>query len=200
MGNHVHASLKDFLSLVPAPQRTFEALERILSHRWAKDRSGFEDADQEQEYLERARQQLRWFVASQDVTVAPFMTERYHEAPLAQGVILRGRIDRVDKEADGTLHIIDYKTGKLPAEVDDEPLLLYALILSRALHSNVSRTTYLFLAEGATHTFEPASDLLEEAKGRALATARQIEAEEEFPPQPGSRCLDCDFAVICEER
>jgi RecB family exonuclease len=200
MGNNVHAALKDFLSVVPPQQRSLETLEHLLMQKWAKDHSGFEDPEQERDYLKRARRQLRWFVESQDMSVSPFMTERFHEAPLAQGIILRGRIDRVDREPDGTLHIIDYKTGQLPSEMDDEPLLLYAVILTRALHANVNRASYVFLGEGASHDLSLTSDILDETKENTLETAHAIESEQNYPGHPSSRCLYCDYAVICEEK
>jgi RecB family exonuclease len=39
------------------------------------------------------------------------MIEEMIEAEISTSLILRGRIKLVDKEPDGTLHIIDYKTG-----------------------------------------------------------------------------------------
>jgi ATP-dependent helicase/nuclease subunit B len=45
----------------------------------------------------------------------PIAAELKGEAPLA-GVIVEGRVDRIDRLADGSLAIIDYKTGQPPSQ------------------------------------------------------------------------------------
>jgi ATP-dependent helicase/nuclease subunit B len=45
----------------------------------------------------------------------PIVAESKGEASVA-GVILHGRVDRIDRLADGRLAIIDYKTGQAPAK------------------------------------------------------------------------------------
>jgi len=45
----------------------------------------------------------------------PIAAELKGETPLA-GVIVEGRVDRIDRLADGTLAIIDYKTGQPPSQ------------------------------------------------------------------------------------
>ena len=49
------------------------------------------------------------------------------------GVTLEGRADRVDRSRDGTLRIVDYKTGQLPAVGDVESLWQTQLGLLAAL-------------------------------------------------------------------
>src|SRR4030042_1046074 len=97
MGDHVHATLKDFLSVVPVSERNLTRLEDLLRKKWG----------------EKALKQLRRFAHNHDISVTPCMVEDYHSTELTSSIILKGKIDRVDKEPDGSLHIIDDKTGKI---------------------------------------------------------------------------------------
>jgi RecB family exonuclease len=72
------------------------------------------------------------------------------------GVTLRGRPDRIDRLADGRLHLIDYKTGKAPsprdrAEVDRQLLLLAAMAQQGAFGPappGIAGASYVSLAGG----------------------------------------------------
>lgn len=73
------------------------------------------------------------------------MMEEMVEAEISALLVLRGRIDRVDKNPYSTLHIIDYKTGNIARETDWEQLELHALILSKRLPWPVNKISYLYL-------------------------------------------------------
>jgi hypothetical protein len=95
MGANVHAALTDFFSITPASGRTPAAIEDLLRKSWRRNREGFADTQQEREYGERAIAQLRRFAETQKVGVQPLMVERFHEAPVSEGIVLMGRIDRL---------------------------------------------------------------------------------------------------------
>jgi hypothetical protein len=42
MGDHVHAALKDFLSVVPVSERDQAKLENLLREKWRRNRKGFD--------------------------------------------------------------------------------------------------------------------------------------------------------------
>jgi putative RecB family exonuclease len=200
MGDHVHAALKDFLSSVPVEERTASRLEDLLREKWRRYRKGFADVEEERLWGERALDQLRWFAGSQDLSVTPIMVEDYHTAELSPKVTLIGRIDRVDREPGGGLHIIDYKTGKIPQEMDNTQLRIYALILSRTQDVPVARASYLYLDAGELHTLYPTPDHLEEAADYVIAAVDRILAEREYPAIVQGHCRTCDFLEICPSR
>jgi putative RecB family exonuclease len=125
------------------------------------------------------------------------MLEKPIEAEITPGVILRGRVDRVDRQPDASLHVIDYKTGILPEEIDWTQLETHALILSRAGHHRVGKVSYLYLLSGVMHTKELDRKALDKTAWEVLRIAGQIREEKDYPPRPGSACAGCDFQAIC---
>ena len=64
--------------------------------------------------------------------------------------LLRGRVDRVDRLADGGYELIDYKTGrpKTAAQLrEDVQLSLYAVGVREAWRLDASRQAYLYVLD-----------------------------------------------------
>lgn len=197
MANHVHATLKELLSLQPVELRTIATAEELLRKNWRRYRLGFHNEDDELKWAEKALTQLRAFIKTQDVDAHPIMMEEMVEAEISTGLVLRGRIDRVDKQTDGSLHIIDYKTGNTIGEIDWEQVELHALILSKRLAWQVSKISYLYLANSAMQSAPISNDYLNQVHWRTLATANKILREKQFPPNRSPWCRNCDFISIC---
>jgi len=200
MANHVHAALKEFLSFQPVRLRTTATAEELLRKNWQRYHLGFRDKNDELRWVEKAMAQLRSFVNNQDVGAQPIMMEAMVESEISAGVVLRGRIDRVDKETDGTLHIIDYKTGNTAGGIDWEQLELHALILSKRLPWPVSKISYLYLNNSTMKSTAISPDDLHQVYWRALTTANKIRQEKRFHPSPGHWCGNCDFISICSDK
>lgn len=200
MANHVHATLKDFLSVHPTELRTPRAIEKLLWRNWRRYRIGFRNKADESRWAQKALAQLRAFVTNHDVGVQPVMMEEAMEVEITPGLILRGRIDRIDSESDGSLHIIDYKTGNLPDEIDWTQLELNALIVSKRLPRPVSKVSYLYLGPSVTHSMSISPDILRRVHWDVLTMARKVRREKKFSPTLGTWCSGCDFISICPRR
>ncbi len=200
MGDHIHAALKDFLSIVPVEERTVARLENLLREKWQRNRKGFKDLDDEKQWGEKALSQVRWFAQSQDLSVTPLMLEDFHSAELSPKITLVGKIDRVDQEAEGGLHIIDYKTGKMPEEIDRNQLYIYAVVLSKEQQLPVTKVSYLYLEAGEFQTLGPTASDLEQAADYVVETVDRILSETKYPATINSYCGTCDFLEICPRK
>jgi len=226
LGNAVHDALQMFFDLtkVPLAERKYERLCDLLRDAWAgrglykrnawKQKQAREEAFGEDREAEKAWGQkglniLYRFFQTQDVKAVPLTAEQFHELRLTEGIVLGGKIDRIDRLDDGSLHIIDYKTGKPPSARDQEQiaekdlqLAAYALVVSRKFRGRVARCSYLYLNDELEVGFAPDDALLarKEAELADVCTriAQAWEAES-FAPTPNPLCGWCDFLEICPE-
>ena len=140
------------------------------------------------------------FLGSRFADVTPLHAERPFLLRL-EGFTVGGRIDAVYGEPDGAWEVVDWKTGRRPA--DDDPLAalqldLYGLACVEiwAKRPDDVTLTYLYLASGeeVSHPMEDP----EVVKARVVAALRSIDAGA-FDPTPGPHCTYCDFRAFCSE-
>ncbi len=114
---------------------------------------------------------------------------------------LSGRIDRADKLEDGSLEIIDYKTGKSKsqAQVDkDLQLQIYAMATKECLGKPASKMTLYFLDDDLKVSTEPDEKQIEKVKQEIIETADQIN-QGDFTPKPDRfACKFCAYRGICD--
>lgn len=118
-------------------------------------------------------------------------------------------IDCIVREVDGTLHIIDFKTGK--SEFDRRQAYLY-LLAARYLYPNRSAIASFYNLETGERSqpISATSSVLQAFHIEIVKIARQHQQDlkryryykEEFsrvfPPNPGLNCHYCPFQSICE--
>ncbi len=140
------------------------------------------------------------FLGSRFVDATPLHAERPFLLRL-QGFTVGGRIDAVYGEPDGAWEVVDWKTGKRPA--DDDPISalqldLYGLACVEIWGKDPSdiSLTYLYLASGdeVSHPMEDPDAV----RTRVTEALRSIDAGA-FDPTPGPQCTYCDFRTFCAE-
>jgi len=119
---------------------------------------------------------------------------------------LIGRIDRLDEHPDGTLEVVDYKSGRQTvdlAEVEtDIAMGIYQLLVRRAYPGRMVKATIIALRSGdeasASLSDEAIADL--EFDIRELGREIQNRNYEELVPVRKALCERCDFLPLCRKQ
>jgi DNA helicase-2/ATP-dependent DNA helicase PcrA len=139
------------------------------------------------------------FLESRFADATPRFAERPFLLPI-EGFFIAGRIDAIYGVDEGPWEIVDYKTGRRPAESDPLAGLqldLYALACVDVWGKRAEdlTLTYLYLASGE-EVSRPAGDP-DEVRTRVGAWLRAITAGE-FEPAAAQHCTWCDFLPFCD--
>ena len=137
-GTTVHQALEDLYDL-PKEERTSENLYNLFRNAWTKVRSDdehvnlFTNVEEEKEWGVDALNLLANYLTLENPQeIEPLEKERWVKGSL-EDLNLRGILDRMDRDKDGNLIIIDYKSGKAPAARYKEPrffaMKLYSLLI-----------------------------------------------------------------------
>ena len=206
LGSTVHDTVKWFLDL--KGQVTKKQLEGKFRNLWLKyrgKRGGFESREQEGDFGKRGLKMLDNFLKNWQVLekAAPAIT--FPKLHLFEDVILMGNFDFVGEKGDGTLHVLDFKTG---AKDEDDPtqLYIYAILAEANLGKPVSSASFWYLdrddqpREIVLDPLEPKLKWLKE-KGKELKKAIEEEVwicvKNDAPS--GASCRDCrDYQAIVD--
>ncbi len=120
------------------------------------------------------------------------------------GIVIRGILDRLDRNSTGNLVITDYKTGKAPPERYAVPaffaLKIYALLIRRRTGETPGELRLMYLNGPTMYRLTVDDQQLDamDKQLRALWVAiERAMSEERFPPRPGRLCNWCSFQEIC---
>jgi len=198
-GASMHRVLRTYYDSVRQgrPQTDAELLERFREDLAG---AGIQDSYQHALYEKQGLDQLRNLLASTRTAPAPEVlhTEEWFEIQIAATKVA-GRIDRIDRAADGSVTIVDYKTGKARSQDDaDESLQLsiYALAAAEKWGYRVGGAAFHNLEGNVLVTTARSEFELADARERVEAAARNIAAGK-FDPKPDFHCSFCAFRGLC---
>ncbi len=209
-GTLVHAVL-DALFDLPASQRTPQAALALLRPHWDKlvqDEPELatliEGEVADEEWFTAAGSLVeQWFTLEDPTRLEPAERELYVETEV-DGLVLRGYVDRLDVAADGSMRVVDYKTGRSPSELFERKALFqmkfYALVLWR-LHGSVPRMLQLvYLGNRELVRYVPDEAELISTERKLAALWRAIERAAttgDWRPSPSRLCDWCDYKALC---
>lgn len=199
-GSLVHRVLADFFTKIPLSERMSDQMLRLFDDGWRALSPRYLQMEGVEALRIDSRAQLERFATSADLTAQPFRVEEYVEVAVADGVVLFGRIDRIDEEPDSTLHVIDYKTGSQPDEIDPNQLRLYAILVEQKLERTVSKASFWFLDDGTAWTTDLSPSEKLEVRNQLLMTVKDMLTVSEFPATLGPHCRHCPYLYACEHR
>jgi len=203
--NAVHAALDRFFGL-PPDHRSPETLELALRSVWVEHRrpGAFAGRNDERRYGLEAIELLRNFYETFDTSAVPLSREQWVKARLDSGIVVFGKVDRIDRAAGGGLELIDYKTGRHQLAADDitadSAALVYLIAAEATYGVEVERVRFLYLRSGDEVRWTPEREDVESAAALLETVAAEIAREEAFPAIPGTQCRFCPFALRCPDR
>jgi DNA helicase-2/ATP-dependent DNA helicase PcrA len=135
----------------------------------------------------------------------PLSLETGFRFRLEDNIIIKGQIDRIDKNHEGKLIVIDYKTGKVKDKIraeDKKQLLIYQIAMetSQELRNlgEIKELMYYFLDNSSRQSFKGNSEEIQETKNDMIMTIQKIKSKI-FQPAPAKEiCKYCDFKDICD--
>jgi putative RecB family exonuclease len=211
-GTVVHQVLEDLFDLPPV-ERTLDRAAAMLPGAWDSVREQDEVAatelfatpEEATEWLATAVPLLESYFRLEDPTrLDPAERELRVETTLPDGLVLRGYIDRVDRNAAGEVRVVDYKTGRAPGEGYEQKALFqmrfYGLVLWRATGTVPRLLQLLYLGDEQVLRYEPEeSDLVAtERKVTALwAAIERAHSSGDWRPSPSRLCDWCDHKSRC---
>jgi putative RecB family exonuclease len=209
-GTLVHRALQLLFSERDAGHRHRLEAEAALLRAWDEMRSSAEVMDlglqqPEQAAFVRDASALldRYFELEDPDTVTPVGLELDLRVEV-DGIVLRGIIDRLDLLADGTLAVVDYKTGRAPRAEQSRSRLsavqLYAFLCEQVIGQRPSVVRLMYLRDRVVVSAEATEQSLRGVHQRAKAVWGAIERaceRSDFRPSPSALCKWCSFQAYC---
>ena len=199
-GAAMHRVLKTYFDSVQLQRpKTDDELIEIFRHDLAEAK--IQESYQHELYENQGITQLRDFLtAVRSLPVPPQVlhTEQSFEIKVGETTVV-GRIDRVDSRHDGTVAIVDYKTGK-PRDQDNADqslqLSLYAIAAHEKWGYRVGALIFHNLEENIPVITARSESQLLAARQRVENAAQGI-ASGKFEAKPGMHCDFCGYRSVC---
>jgi len=208
-GTTVHQALEDLFDL-PSEERTTEKLHNLFREAWTKVRGNdehhnlFSSIEEERDWGLEGLKLLNNYMTLEDPrSFEPIERERWVRGTI-EDLNLRGILDRMDRNDNGELIIVDYKSGKAPLAKYKEPrffaLKLYALLIKEETGEMPVELKLIYLQNSTIHTLKIDNEILEQAKQEILEVWNNIKIafqNNEFPPIKNALCDWCYYKPIC---
>lgn len=202
-GSSLHRALERFHDSGDVGVQTTDEAVAALEESWIE--AGYRSADEAAEALGEGREILARYVEEHIKSERPARTlyvERQMRHDLGDFTLI-GRLDRLDEYEDGSLEIIDYKSGRSEvdqAEVkDDVAMSCYQLLVRRKFPDQPVRATIVALRSGASASASLSDEEIDQLEQDLRQLGNEILNEDYFEVRPVFKpiCPHCDFLPLC---
>lgn len=208
-GTTAHLALQRLFDDAVA-ERTPERLYDLFREAWTEVRGEdefdglFDDVEAERAWGVESLELLSNYFSIEDPTTFEPADRELDMLEDLDGIVIRGILDRIDRDPEGRLIITDYKTGKAPPEryalAAFFALKIYALLIRNRWGETPKEVRLLYL-NGPTLYRLPIDDRqLDAMDGQLRALWAAIERAMEtnrFPARRGRLCDWCSYQEIC---
>jgi CRISPR/Cas system-associated exonuclease Cas4 (RecB family) len=182
-----------------------EYLKQLFRDIWKKERNKLRqqaaltlNRNDEMLYGKKGLQMLENYYRS-TFSSKPYETEKYLDAPLGTDISFVGRVDRIEKNADG-FRIVDFKTGKFSERYVDFLQLNTYSWLAYNYGLRVDSTLFYYLEENEIVQREFSDDVCAQTeatlKQKCCAVLEAVHANR-FSKRNGPLCRYCDYTDLC---
>jgi putative RecB family exonuclease len=209
-GTLVHRALEVLFTEYPPGSRSRDAAQKALDAAWRELQDGDEldglrlDETETIAFLVDARVLVDRYLELEDPDGVRAIGLELNLSTEIDGVTVRGIIDRLDELDDGSLAVVDYKTGRAPRTEQSKSRLsgvqMYALMCEAELGRRPSVVRLLYLRDRIVISAAPTDQAMRGTRQRALGVWSAIERackEDDFRPNPSSLCRFCAFQAYC---
>lgn len=217
-GHSLHRALDTFHHAGGAAAVTPEELTASLGDLWVA--KGYDNPEQAEQFREEGERILQAYhqahvkaeteraeaVEAGEVPPPPphlLFTEKTLRMDLSPDVALSGRVDRVDEHHDGSLEIVDYKSGRATVTEEDVAASLamniYQVLLKHKEPTRRVFATIVALRSGDRASHEMSEDEHESLTAECLETGETLRTKdwENVLPVLNDYCPHCDFLPHC---
>jgi putative RecB family exonuclease len=204
-GTSLHRVLQRFHDSGDTGVTTLAEATAALEESWID--AGYANAEEMTQALAEGKEIISSYVEQVQkapVTAKTLYIEKTLKAPL-DDFILIGRLDRVDEWEDGTLEILDYKTGRSGVTneeaAQDLALSVYQLLVKKHHPDRPVCASIIAVRSGEKGTFSLSdSDLAElETDLKSICSEILNRDYENLSPKVKSLCPSCDFLKLCRK-
>ena len=209
-GTLVHRALELLFTECPPGSRSRDAAQKALDAAWRELQDGDEldglrlDEAETIAFLVDARVLVDRYLELEDPDGVRAIGLELNLSTEIDGITVRGIIDRLDELDDGSLAVVDYKTGRAPRTEQSKSRLsgvqMYALMCEAELGRRPSVIRLLYLRDRIVISAAPTDQAMRGTRQRALGVWSAIERackEDDFRPNPSSLCRFCAFQAYC---
>jgi ATP-dependent exoDNAse (exonuclease V) beta subunit len=168
LGQAVHDTVEE-LSVLPVDERLSTPLSKKFLENWEKvsgKKGGFKTKELEENYKERGLEMIKR-VEDHPGPILEKAIKISQELPFywlseADNIILCGKIDWLEYlEATDSIHIVDFKTGRLEEPDDSLQLPIYHLLVANTQKRRVDKVSYWYLDRDRRPVAQTLPDLAE---------------------------------------
>ncbi len=207
-GTSLHNVLQRFHDSKDAGVTTTEEAIAALEESWIE--AGYDSQDEMMQALSEGKSIIESYTErelTKPISAKTIFVEKLFRRDLGEFVLI-GRVDRIDEHEDGSLEIIDYKSGRSKVDLEalkfDLAMSTYQFILKSHFPDRKISASIIAVRTGETGTVSLTETELQEFSNDIIKLGHEIlesdwENTEKFLPVFKELCHNCDFLPLCKK-